>query len=165
LFTHLFNGSGTVAARAPGPVGAALVDDRLAVSVIADLVHLDPLVLELVRRATPPDGLVLVTDAVAWRSPWARSQGVVRRGGVPQLPDGTLAGSALTMDAAVRHLVERTGADLAAAVAAASTNPARVIGAPDRGRIAVGARADLVLLDDALGVAEVWVGGEPAHPG
>lgn len=163
LFTHLFNGSGVVGARSPGPVGAALVDDRLAVSLIADLVHVDPLVLELVRRATTPDRLVLVTDAVGWRSHWARAQGIERRDGVPRLPDGTLAGSTLTMDAAVRHLVAHTGADLAAAVAAASTNPARVIGAHDRGRIEVGARADLVRLDDDLEVAEVLVGGELVH--
>ncbi len=162
LFTHLFNGSGTVGARDPGPVGAALVEDRLAVSLIADLVHVDPVTLDLVLRAKPADGVVLVTDAVAWDSPWARQRGVTVVDGAPRLADGTLAGSALTMDAAVRHLVAHTGADLATAVRAASTTPARLLGEVDRGRIVPGARADLVLLDEHLEVGEVWVGGVPA---
>jgi N-acetylglucosamine-6-phosphate deacetylase len=65
------------------------------------------------------------------------------------------------MDQAVRNLVGAVGVDLATAVGAAATNPARVMGAHDRGRIAPGARADLVLLDEDLGVARVWIGGEP----
>lgn len=165
LFTHLFNGSGTVGARDPGPVGAALVEDRLAVSLIADLVHLDPVTIDLVLRAKPAEGVVLVTDAVAWDSPWARARGVTVVDGAPRLADGTLAGSALTMDAAVRNLVATTSADLATAVRAASTTPARLLGEADRGRIAPGARADLVLLDDHLEVVEVWVAGTPVLGG
>jgi N-acetylglucosamine-6-phosphate deacetylase len=162
LFTHLWNASGTVGARTPGPVGAALVDDRLAVSLIADLAHVDATSLRVALAAKGPDRVVLVTDSVAWSSPWATEQGIRVLDGAPQLPDGTIAGSALTMDVAIRNLVEVVGVDLATAVRAASTNPARVIGATDRGSLAVGQRADLVLLDDDLDVQRVWVGGQPS---
>lgn len=161
LFTHLFNASGTVGARSPGPVGAALTDDRLTVSLIADLVHLDPLTLDLAVRAKPVDRVVLVTDAVAWQSPWAQDQGIAMVDGAPRLPDGTIAGSALTMDQAVRNLVQVVGVDLADAVRFASTNPARLMGCADRGVLEVGARADIVALDDDLQVAQVWIAGEP----
>ena len=161
LFTHLFNASGTVGARSPGPVGAALADDRLAVSLIADLVHVDPVTLGVAVRAKPADRLVLVTDAVAWQSPWAQRQGIAMVDGVPRLPDGTIAGSALTMDRAVRNLVQVVGVDLADAVRFASTNPARLMGCDDRGVLAVGARADIVALDADLQVAQVWIAGQP----
>ncbi len=162
LFTHLFNASGAVAARTPGPVGAALADDRLVVSLIADLVHVDPLALELAFRAKPDGGVALVTDAVAWRSAWATDQGIALVDGAPRLPDGTIAGSAVTMDQAVRNLVEEVGVDLTTAVRAAATTPAWVVGAPDHGVLRPGARADVVALDPDLRVAQVWIGGEPA---
>lgn len=161
LFTHLFNASGPVGARSPGPVGAALTDDRLAVSLIADLVHLDPITLDLAIRAKPVDRVVLVTDAVAWRSPWAQEGDIQLIDGAPRLPDGTIAGSALTMDQALRNLVEVVGVELADAVRFASTNPARLMGHPDRGVLTVGARADIVALDEDLQVAQVWLAGEP----
>ena len=161
LFTHLFNASGTVGARSPGPVGVALTDDRLAVSVIADLVHVDPVTLTVVFRAKPADRVVLVTDAVAWQSAWAKDQGTTMVDGAPRLPDGTIAGSALTMDLAVRNLVQVVGVDLVDAVRAASTNPARMMGHADRGVLTVGARADVVALDADLEVAQVWIAGQP----
>ena len=70
-------------------------------------------------------------------------------------------GSALTMDQAIRNLVEVVGVDLAEAVRFASTNPARLMGCADRGALAVGARADVVALDRDLRVAQVWIAGEP----
>lgn len=81
--------------------------------------------------------------------------------GAPRLPGGTLAGSALTMDQAVRNLVQEVGVDLADAVRFASANPARVMGCADRGSLAVGARADIVALDADLQVAQVWIAGQP----
>ena len=161
LFTHLFNASGTVGARSPGPVGAALADDRLTVSLIADLVHVDPVTLAVAFRAKPAERVVLVTDAVAWQSGGARDQRMRMVEGAPRLPDGTIAGSALTMDQAVRNLVQAIGLDLVDAVRAASANPARVMGQADRGVLAVGARADLVALDADLQVAQVWIAGQP----
>jgi N-acetylglucosamine-6-phosphate deacetylase len=164
LFTHLFNASGPVAARSPGPVGAALADDRLVVSLIADLVHVDATTLALALRAKPADRVALVTDAVAWRSAWATDQGIDLVDGAPRLPDGTIVGSALTMDQAVRNLVEVVGVDLPTAIRAAATTPARLLGAAERGVLRPGARADVVALDPELRVAQVWIGGEPAMP-
>ena len=156
LFTHLWNASGSVSARSPGPIGAALADDRLAVSLIADLAHVDATSLAVALAAK--DDVVLVTDAVAWRSEWARSLGIEVVDGTPTLPDGTIAGSALTMDRAVRNVADLVG--LERAVRSASTTPARVMGATDRGELVPGRRADVVLLDADLAVSATWVGGQ-----
>lgn len=163
LVTHLFNGMGPLHHRSPGLAGSALADARVACSLIADLVHVHPAAIALAFRAKGASGMVLVTDAVAWAAE-AHAGFAVRRGddGVPRLADGTLAGSALTMDAAVRNAVA-AGVDLVAALAAATSTPAGLLGLADRGRLEVGARADLVALDPGLGVAEVWVGGEQAR--
>ncbi len=159
LFTHLWNASGAVSARDPGPVGAALVDDRLAVSLIADLAHVDPAGLSLAFRAKPEGQVVLVTDAVAWGSSWAKVQGIELVDGAPRLPDGTIAGSALTMDQAVRNVIDAVGVDLVTAVRAAATNPARVIGADGHGSLEVGAVGGVVVLDDDLQVRQASIDG------
>lgn len=163
LATHLFNGMAPLDHRSPGLVGLALADPRLVPSLIADLVHVDPLVLTAAARATGAGGWVLVTDAVAWRAGTAGPVELEVRDGAPRLADGTLAGSALAMDVAVRNVVEACGIALADAVRAASTTPADLLGLPDRGRIAPGSLADLVAFDDALGVSHTWVGGEVAR--
>jgi N-acetylglucosamine-6-phosphate deacetylase len=156
LFTHLWNASGSVSARAPGPIGAALADDRMAVSLIADLAHVDATSLAVALAAKAE--VVLVTDAVAWQSEWAVRQGIQLVDAAPTLPDGTIAGSALTMDRAVRNVAELIG--LERAVRAAAATPARIMGATDRGELAPGRRADVVLLDDDLAVRRTWVGGQ-----
>ncbi len=84
----------------------------------------------------------------------------VGQDGVPRLADGTLAGSALTMDRAVRNVVHAAGVDLADAVAAAATTPARLLGLDDRGTLVAGRRADLVALSPDLTVDGTWIAGE-----
>jgi N-acetylglucosamine-6-phosphate deacetylase len=114
-------------------------------SLIADFVHVHPAMVKLALQARPD--AVLVTDAV--------------RADMTRLADGTLAGSELTMDVAVQHAV-KVGVPVGAAVRHASANPARVLGLNDRGRIAPGARADLLALDpDTLAIRAVWRGGQP----
>jgi N-acetylglucosamine-6-phosphate deacetylase len=115
-------------------------------------------VLRLAFAALGRDRAVLVTDAVAWRSGRVGDIGMELRDGAPRLPDGTLAGSAVTMDAAVRTCVA-AGVDVADACTAAGTNPARLLGLTDRGTIEVGRRADLVALSPALQIEQVWVAG------
>jgi N-acetylglucosamine-6-phosphate deacetylase len=130
LATHLFNGMGPLHHRTPGLAGAALTDTRIVPSVIADFVHVHPAMVKLALDARPD--AVLVTDAV----PDAATH----------LPDGTLAGSTLTMASALAN-VASLGIPPARAIRYATANPARVLGLTDRGRIAPGARADLVALD------------------
>jgi N-acetylglucosamine-6-phosphate deacetylase len=143
LATHLFNGMGPLHHRAPGLAGAALTEKRLVPSLIADFVHVHPAMVKLALDARPD--AVLVSDAVHADN--------------TRLPDGTLAGSTLTLDAAVGN-VASLGFAPGRAVRHASANPARVLGLADRGRIAPGARADLVALDPAtLAVRRVWIGG------
>lgn len=158
LVTHVFNGMAPFHHRAPGAVGVALGDRRVAASIIADLVHVHPAALRIAIAAQPRT--VLVTDAVA---AGAGSAGGVRLAagsdGAARLADGTLAGSTLTMDAAVRNVVA-AGIGFDRAIAMATTIPAEVVGLADRGRLAPGLRADIVALDRATSaVRGVWVAG------
>lgn len=162
--THLFNGMSGVDHRAPGLAVAALTDDAAYVELIADGHHVHPAVWGLIRRAKPVDRLILVSDALSLSG---IGPGRTRVGGtdVEVLEDRavvagttTLAGSVVALDSMLRNLV-RSGAPLPAASRAASGNPAALLAASDRGRIAVGLRADLVEMDDALAVRRVMVGG------
>ncbi len=144
--------------RQPGLLGAALADDRLTPSLIADGVHVHPAALRVAARSKGHGRWILVTDAVAWRDGRLEAGGerrVTIVEGAPRLADGTIAGSSLTMDAAVRRMVEEAGIPLHEAVAAASATPASLLGRPDLGRLAPGARGDLVILTAALRVDEV----------
>lgn len=162
--THLFNAMSWVDHRAPGLAVAALTDDSAYVELIADGQHVDRALWPLIIRAKPADRLVLISDAV----PGAGiGDGRARIGGLEIEIVGdratlagttTLAGSVTALDAAVRNLVA-VGVGLPAAVAAASRNPLALIGMSDRGRIAVGQRADLIELDAGLDVRRVMVGG------
>ncbi len=163
MVTHLFNAMAPLHHREPGIAGAALTDDRVAVGLIADLVHVAPAALRIAVRAAGTDRTVLVTDAVAWRAPHLRDLGIDVVEGAPRLPDGTIAGSALTLDAAVRNVVDAAGIAPHRALRSASEVPARVLGLADRGRLVPGARADLVVLDADLAVRRTIVGGEVVH--
>jgi N-acetylglucosamine-6-phosphate deacetylase len=159
LVTHLFNGMPPFHHRNPGPVGSALTEDRVATSLIADGHHVSWQGIDIAFRCKPRGKTVLVTDAVAAISGRAGDIGLTLVDGVPRLADGTLAGSTLTMDEAVRKAVTHAGVELEVALEAASVNPARIVRAHDRGLIAPGRRADLVALDDRLEVGAVWVAG------
>jgi N-acetylglucosamine-6-phosphate deacetylase len=168
LVTHLYNAMSPFGHRAPGAVGGALTDPRVAVGLIADGVHCHPAALRLARAAKGPGAVVLTTDAMAAAG---MPPGRYRLGGrdvvvdatSARLDDGTLAGSLLTMDAAVRTMIDRGGATVAEALAMASTVPARVLGLTDRGVLRPGAVADVVVLDrDALAVRATYVAGELA---
>jgi len=162
LVTHLFNAMRPVHHRDPGVVVAALQDPRIAVSLIADFVHVHPAVLSLAVRLKGWEQTVLITDAIAAAGARRRvtrlGTRAVRVTDVPRLPDGTIAGSVLSLDAAVRH-VASLGVPLRDAVSMASATPARVLGLGDLGRIEAGAAADLVLLDRGLRVQAVYAGG------
>ncbi len=156
--THLFNGMSGLHHRTPGVVAAALLDDRLTPTLIADLVHVHPAAI-LVALAAKRD-VVAITDAVAPASGASGGLHIVERDGAAYLDDGTLAGSVLTMDAALRNLVAM-GVSFDRALAMTTTAPCELVGLTDRGRLEPGARADLVVLTpDTLAVDQVWIGGE-----
>ena len=162
--THLFNAMRPISHREPGPIAAALLDDRVTVSVIPDGVHVHPDVLRLVAATVGFDRVVAITDgsAAMGMPPGDYSIGSlhgVSDGVTIRLPDGTLAGSVLTMDRAVRILAESAGLGVAFGIAAASTNPARTISDSARGRIVPGARADFCVLDGTMSIQATLVAG------
>jgi N-acetylglucosamine-6-phosphate deacetylase len=162
--THLFNGMSGVDHRSPGLAVVALTDDDAYVELIADGHHVHPALWALIRRAKPVERLILVSDALSLSGtgPGRTTVGATE---VEVLEDRavvagttTLAGSVLALDSMLRNLV-LAGAPLEAASRAASRNPAELLGADDRGRIASGLRADLVEMDDDLRVRRVMRGG------
>jgi N-acetylglucosamine-6-phosphate deacetylase len=162
--THLFNAMTGLDHRAPGVATAALLQDEAYVELIADGIHVHPALWSVIERCKPADRVLLVSDAVALAG---MGDGMGRLGSLDVEVVGprvtlagttTLAGSVIALDDAVRNLVA-AGAGLPAAVAAASRNPLALLGIADRGRIAPGQLADLVELDDDLGVRRVMRGG------
>ncbi|HWL76599.1 N-acetylglucosamine-6-phosphate deacetylase [Microbacterium sp.] len=165
IVTHAFNAMRGIHHRAPGPVVAALRDDRVTLELIPDGVHVD-LSLVAVAFDAAPGRIALVTDAMAAAG---ASDGRYELGGldvevadgVARLSDGgAIAGSTLTQDEALRNVVA-TGVELDVALTALSATPARAIGRRDLGRLGIGSVADAVLLDEELRVQRVWVAGEP----
>jgi N-acetylglucosamine-6-phosphate deacetylase len=149
--------------RDPGIVGAALARDDVVVSLIVDGNHLADETVRVAARAAR-GRLALVTDAIAAAgvADGPSSLGeidVLVHEGTVRGPDGQLAGSVLTMIEAVRNL-HALGVPLPEALHAASAVPAQTLGLPDAGRLDVGLPADVVVLDDNLGVESVLVGGE-----
>jgi N-acetylglucosamine-6-phosphate deacetylase len=121
-----------------------------------------PAAVALVFRCKPAGRVALVSDAIAWRAREHAGTPIALVDGAARLADGTLAGSAITLDAAVRTAVAG-GVPLADALAAASATPAAALGLDDRGRLVPGARADLVALAPDLTVEATWVAGEQVH--
>ena len=160
-FTHLFNAMSPFKHRAPGIAGAALAHARYA-EIIPDLLHVHPGAIRAALRAIPC--LYCVTDSTAAAGMPdgdynLGSHRVTKCLGGVRLADGTLAGSTLTMDQALRNLVGM-GLSLDDASRRVSTNAADFLGLADRGRLFVGARADLVVLDAGLQLTQVIVEGE-----
>jgi N-acetylglucosamine-6-phosphate deacetylase len=161
LVTHLYNAMGHPTAREPGLVGAALMDSDIRVAVIADLVHVHPTMLQIAFALKSGDGVVLVSDSIAWRAGRFDGRPVTVRNGAPRLADGRLAGSCLTIPQAIANVVGRCGVPVEVAITAATTTPAAVLGITDRGRIREGLRADLVALSrQTLQPVATWVRGQ-----
>jgi N-acetylglucosamine-6-phosphate deacetylase len=163
--THVWNAHRPITSRDPGPGAVALTDERVAPCLIADLAHVAGPSLALALAAAS-DRYVLVTDAVwaAGLPDGAHDRGgreLVVGSGAARLADGTLAGSATTLDGAVRNVVA-LGRPLEEALAAVTSRPASLLGEADLGRIRPGGPADVVVLDDALEVTAVLLAGVPA---
>jgi N-acetylglucosamine-6-phosphate deacetylase len=159
MVTHLFNAMSGLDHRRPGVAAAALLDHGVTAGLIADGVHVHPDLVRLAFRAKGPGTIALVTDAVGWRSGAVGPLQIAHDGTAPRLPDGTLAGSALTLDRAIANVVAWGATDLVGAVRAATVTPADLLGRPDLGRIAPGVRADLAALDADGRCVATWLGG------
>jgi N-acetylglucosamine-6-phosphate deacetylase len=161
-FTHLFNAMSGLHHRAPGVVGAALAHARYA-EIIPDLLHVHPGAIRAAMRAI--DCVYCVTDSTAAAGMpdgeyQLGRQTVTKCLGGVRMTDGTLAGSTLTMDEALRNLVNVLELPLLNASRRVSTYAADFLDLNDRGRIALGAWADFAVLDRDLQIAQVWVEGK-----
>lgn len=164
--THLFNAMPPLHHREPGLAAAALADPRVVVGLIPDGLHVHPALVKLVWHILGPERLNLVTDAMAAMGvapgEYLLGDFTVRVDDhSARLPDGTLAGCVLSLDAILRAFLAFSGAALPAALATVTTTPARLLGLEGRlGRIAPGLAADLVLLTPDLAVVETFVAGQ-----
>jgi len=169
--THLFNAMSALEHRAPGVPGALLTDRRATIEIIPDGIHMHPAVASLVIAARGSRDVALITDAVAAAGlPEGEYDFVGRkvtvRDGAVRLDSGSLAGSILTLDRAVRNIVAFTGLGWSEAICMATHIPARIAGvALRKGRIAPGADADLVALDNQGFVQRTWTHGLLAYRG
>jgi N-acetylglucosamine-6-phosphate deacetylase len=167
-FTHLFNAMARLEPRDPGIVGAALYDENTWCGIIVDGHHVDPIMLKLALRCKRHDRFMLVTDGmppVGSDQPSFVLQGRTIRvvDGICRDENGTLAGTALDMAAAVRNSVSLLGLDIAEAARMASQYPAEFLGLDhELGCIAPGYRANLVQMDDEFKVRRTWIEGVAA---
>jgi N-acetylglucosamine-6-phosphate deacetylase len=150
--------------RDPGVIAAALAPSAAVAGIIPDGVHVHPAMLRLAFDARGRGGLVLVTDKVALAGTIGSEEIVGRaratiRDGAARLEDGTLAGSIISMLDGVRIMVETAHVSIGDAAVMAASNPARLVGANDRGCIQIGARADLIVLSRTLELKCVFIGG------
>lgn len=170
-FTHLFNAMTPLGSREPGMVGAALEDRASRFCLIVDGVHVHPATLRVALAARGLEGAMLVTDAMppvgGERAGFTlMGQAITVADGICRGPDGTLAGSALTMVQALRNAMDMLGLSLVEASRLASAHPAAFLRLEaETGAIAPGLRADLVHLDADRRVTRTWIAGEVSDDG
>ena len=167
--THIFNAMRGLHHREPGVVGAALSSTKLIVEMIADGIHLHPIILKMLTQIKESEKLVLITDAM--RATGFKEgtydlggQEVIVTQGQAKLKNGTLAGSVLTMDKAVKNLVTKVGISLLSAVQMASYNPAKCLGIDDKkGSLELYKDADIVILNKNLETELTMVAGKVVY--
>jgi N-acetylglucosamine-6-phosphate deacetylase len=165
-FTHLFNAMKGLHHREPGVVGSALIDHESSCDIIADMVHVHPLALRLVFEQKTREKLILISDGMR---AVGMGDGTFDLGGqkvnihrcIARLKDGTLAGSTLTLNKAVRNMVNIVGASIVDAVYMGSTAPAKKLGLDQyKGSLEVGKDADIVVLSDDFNVNVTMIQGQ-----
>jgi len=163
--THTFNAMRPLDHRHPGLLGTVLTDRTVTADIIVDGIHVDPVMVDLFVRAKGVEGAVLITDAI---SATGMPDGTYMLGGFEVQVhdgrcefDGRLAGSVLTLDRAVRNMMQFAGTSLQNAVRMATLNPAIVLGiAKRKGNLSVGADADIAVFTPAGEVVRTIVGGK-----
>lgn len=163
--THLFNAMSSIHHRAPGAMVATLVDDRVTAGLIPDGIHSHPATVRLAIKTKGVDGIVIVSDMMA---ACGLGPGTYPLGSMnvtvdlnsARLADGTLAGSILTMDEALRNLLDWGECTPAQAIHMMTAVPARLLDDSSRGRLVVGARADITTWDAQFMPSTTMVSGE-----
>jgi len=160
LATHTYNGMRGFSHREPGVLGAVLSDDGVYSELIADCVHVHPAAMKLLVKAKGTNKIILITDSMmaAGLSDGEYTlsgQKVKVKNGIASLPDGTLAGSTLTLNKAIYNMVYKVGVTLQDAVKMATFNPARALGFIGKGSIEVGNDAELVIFDENINILRV----------
>ncbi len=167
--THLFNAMRGFSHRDPGTVGAVLTAPQIWAELIADGVHVSPAAIELCLRCKGAERILLISDAVcATGMPEGQYRladtEITLSEGTCRTPDGTLAGSILTQDQALRNMVGWTRLPVQSVLGMLTRNPAQSLGIADsKGTLAAGKDADMVLLDRNLRVHTTIVQGEVSH--
>ncbi len=168
--THTYNGMLGLHHREPGTLGAIMTDDRIYGQLICDGIHVHPAMVKLLIRAKGTGRTILITDSIrAAGLPDGEydigdGQIATVRNGVVRIPSGSLAGSTLTMDAAVRNAIAFTGMSLQEVLPMATAVPAEAMGLKGKkGTLTVGADADLVLLDSDLRVRMTVIAGQVVY--
>lgn len=167
--THLYNAMSGVSHRDPGAAAAILDDERVLAELIADGVHVDKDICALTLKLKGEDHLALVTDAMRAKCmPDGEyslgGQTVCVKDNAARLSDGTLAGGVLTMNQALKNILQFSGCSMETAVKLTATNPAKQLGVFDhKGSIAVGKDADLVILNNECEVVSTWCRGQLAY--
>lgn len=165
LVTHTFNGMAPLDHRNPGILGAVMLASEISCELIADNIHVHPAVMKILHRLKGSHRIILMTDAVR---PTGMREGKYKLGGKSvtyqsgeiRLKDGTLAGSALTLEKGLRNFIQATGCKLDEAWQCASLNPAQLLRIEDKkGSIEIGKDADLILVDEKWDVRLTMVGG------
>ncbi|MFH7835318.1 MAG: N-acetylglucosamine-6-phosphate deacetylase [Candidatus Aenigmatarchaeota archaeon] len=169
LCSHFFNGMRNFHHRDPGIIGAALINPNVYCEIIADMVHLHPSTIKLTLLAKGIDKTILITDSI---SATGLSDGyyeleglkiIVKNGVSRRVDTGDLAGSTLTMDKAVKNMVNEIGLSIEDAIKMATINPAKVIGEKERGFIFPGVIANLIILDEKLNVIATFIKGKKVY--
>lgn len=169
-FTHLFNAMSPMQSRAPGMVGAALQSPHSYAGLIVDGFHVDPICCQVAIRSLGREKVALVTDAMALAASDETHMdffdtSIRKQNNCLTTPDGTLAGSCLTMIDAVRNTMHQCGVSLQDALFMASTTPANAAGVGDKqGSIEVGKAADFVALDEDVSIRQVYQAGTATKP-
>jgi N-acetylglucosamine-6-phosphate deacetylase len=166
--THLFNAMTGLHHRKPGIVGAVFTT-AMTCEIIADNIHVDPLVLKVVAQVKDPAQLILITDSMeagglADGEYSLGGQKVIVQDNSARLEDGVLAGSVLTMDRAIINMLNASKLPLNQVVNMATLNPARLLKLDNRqGSLRAGLAADLVLFDRKMAVQKVYIQGEEKY--
>ncbi len=168
LLTHFYNAMSELRHRNVGMVGAGLLDERLKIELIADLIHVSPEAIKLAVKCRGWENIILVTDSI---SATGLGDGAFKLGNINvQVRDGlctvmgsdTIAGSTLTLDRAIRNLMG-LGYSLEEVIPSSSSIPANLLGFTDRGLLSPGYRADICVLDDDATVEATYVKGQAVY--